>query len=279
MNNSEFTHNSGQKTSWSMVVAASSKEVLQANLLRSEEAKSAKEIFVHWHAQNAAKAFNSELARCTGDVVVMAHQDVYLPKGWAEKMIKSIEVLSDRDPKWAVAGCFGTTASGKGSGILYSSGLKRFVGEFSQEPVQVRTLDEVLLILNLRSELQFDEKLPGFHLYGTDICLEAEQAGMNCYVIPSVLLHNSKGINFLPLNFWKAYLYLRKKWRHRLPVTTPCTRITFYALPIVEDIIRSIWVSVIGKDNAGNRLSDPEKFYNDWVKPKVDDLDREIGIN
>lgn len=272
MSNSGSDNDARRRISWSLVVAANSEEILRSNLLRTGETGTAKEIFVHWQGESAAKAFNAELVRCSSDVVVFAHQDVFLPKGWATKMMESIELLSEHDPKWAVAGCFGITYSGKCAGTVYSSGLKRFVGVFSREPVQVQSLDEVLLILNRKSHLQFDVRLPGFHLYGTAICLAAEEAGMKSYAIPLIIFHNSRGINWLPLSFWKSYVYVRHRWKHRLPVVAPCTKITYGGLPIVQDIIRSAWASATGKDKVGKRVLDPEEFYNEFIRDKVAEL-------
>ena len=254
---------------WSLVVAANSKDILENNLLKSGEVDSARDIFVHWDARNAGTAFNAELERCCGDVVVFAHQDIFLPNGWSRRMMEGIKKLFELDNDWGVAGCYGITVTGKCAGSIYSSGLRRFVGEDLKSTVEVRSLDEVLLILNRNSKLKFDEMLPGFHLYGTDICLEAEEIGRKNYVIPCFLVHNSQGINWLPLSFWKAYYFLRQKWMHRLPVVTPCTKISYFCMPIVESIIKSLWTTIKRKDQSGKRLLNAEKFYYENIKGKV----------
>ena len=176
---------------WSLVVASNSDEVLKSNLLRSGEAGLAKEIIVERHASAAATAYNAGLDKCAGDVVVFAHQDVFLPSGWSKKLLQVVSRLTERDSKWGVAGVYGVTHCGNGIGYVYSTGLRRFVGRPFAEPSLARSLDEVVLILRRSSGLRFDEDLPGFHLYGTDICLEAEALGMRNYVVPCFILHNS----------------------------------------------------------------------------------------
>lgn len=255
---------------WSLVVAVNSDDLLHNNLLRSGEADSAKEIVVQRDAVNIGKAYNAGLAECTADIVVFAHQDVYLPAGWSKNLHHTIGRLTLDDPNWGVAGVFGMTASGNGTGHVYSTGLRQFVGQSIDEPIQVRTLDEMVLVLRRSAGLSFDERLPGFHLYGTDICLEAEARGMRSYVVPCFTFHNSRGIRRLPLSFWRAYLYIRWKWIESLPIQTPCTRITSGCTPIIDHILWSWWSSIREKNKPGSRVTDPERFYMEHVLPMLE---------
>jgi hypothetical protein len=250
------------------VVASNSDGVLRSTLLGSGEANLAKEIIVMRDAPSAASAYNSGIDKTTGDILVFAHQDVFLPAGWSEALFKCIKRLAEMDPSWAVAGVYGVTESGKGVGHVYSTGLKRFVGESFTGPIQVSSIDEMIIILRRSTGLRFDEKLPGFHLYGTDICLEAEAHGMRSYVLPCFALHNSVGIKYLPFNFWQGYMYLRNKWKHRLPIKTPCTAITYGCIPIIDHLARFCWSSIRGKIKPGSRVADPERFYLEHLKWK-----------
>jgi len=252
---------------WSLVVAANSDDLLHNNLLRSGESNSAKDIVVRRDAVNIGIAYNEAMAECTADIVVFAHQDVFLPDGWARKLLHAIRRLTLEDPNWGVAGVFGMTASGDGVGHVYSTGLRRFVGCAFENPFQVRSLDEMLLILRRSSGLSFDERLPGFHLYGTDICLEAEARGMRNYAVPCFTFHNSCGIKRLPLSFWQAYLYLRWKWRDRLPIQTPCTAITAGCTPIINHVLWTSWSSIREKNKPGSRVTDPQHFYMEHIFP------------
>lgn len=175
--------------------------------------------------------------------------------------------MDESNPNWGVVGIYGITNSGLGVGYAYSTGLKRFVGAPLNHPIEVRTLDEIILIIRRSSGLRFDERLPGFHLYGTDICLQAEKKGMRNYVIPCFALHNSNGIKFLPLDFWKAYLYLRRKWWHYLPIKTSCTYITKSCTPIFRNYIGRGWSTVKGKNTVGTRVENPERFYKENIDP------------
>jgi hypothetical protein len=193
--------------------------------------------------------------------VVFVHQDVFLPGGWEVKLQRALEWLYANDPRWAVAGVWGVQASGNRSGHLYCVGLGQVLGREDTGAVEVQTLDEVLLVVRKSSELQFDEKLPGFHLYATDICLEAQHRGMRCYAISAFCVHNTNGYSLLPREFWKNYLALRRKWRKRLPVTTPCTEITGFCWPAIRMNLVQWKNIVLGKDKPGKRVTDPAELY------------------
>lgn len=253
--------------SWSLVVAANSEKVLQGNLLGTGEVESATDVCVIWGARSSSSAYNYGLARTRGEVVVFAHQDVFLPKGWALRLNQCLKELTANDPQWGVAGIFGVSASGEGIGYTYSTGLGRYVGKPFRAPTPVRTLDEIILIIRRSSGLFFDEKLPGFHLYGADICLEAESRGMRNYAIPCFALHNSCGVKWLPPDFWRAYMYLRRKWWDRLPIITSCTKITKSCAPMFHHFLERSWITIKGKNKPGVRLEDPTRFYEEHIKP------------
>jgi hypothetical protein len=113
------------------------------------------------------------------------------------------------------------------------------------------------------SNLRFDERLPGYHMYGTDICLEARRRGMKSYVIPAFCIHNTNGYRMLPLQFWRSYLFMRKKWRSELPIATSCTEITFGCWPMIRwNMIRAANI-VSGRHQVLNRVRDPSRLYLD----------------
>jgi len=257
------------KMNWSLVVAVNSEEVLQGNLLRSTESTLANEIVILRQKKNASAAYNEGLAKSTGDVIVFAHQDVYLPPGWADQLTASIVKLTIKNPNWGVAGVYGVSSSGQGAGYVYSSGLRGFVGEPIFGSICVSTIDEMLLIIRRTAGLQFDEMLPGFHLYGTDICLEAGKRGMKNYIIPCFAVHNSCGITWLPFSFWKAYMYLRKKWRSRLPLITPCTKISVGCSAIFDHLLRNVYLNIRGQNKPGCRVPDPQMFYSENILPSL----------
>jgi hypothetical protein len=131
--------------------------------------------------------------------------------------------------------------------------------------VEVTSLDEVVLIVRKSSGLQFDESLPGYHFYGTDICLQARRRGMKSYAISAFCIHNTKIGNMLPWQFWRCYLFMRGKWRRELPITTPCTEITYGCWPMVHwNVVRMLNL-VRRRHKAAGPVPDPGKLYEELV--------------
>lgn len=249
------------RSKWTLVAAVNNEAVLRSCLLNSSVASQASEIILQKGYSSAALAYNAALQKAATDVVVFVHQDVFLPNGWEAKLQRALDWLSEKDPQWGVAGIWGVQASGNRSGHLYCVGLGQVLGDEYNGAIEVQTLDEVLLIVRKSSQLQFDEKLPGFHLYATDICLEAQRRGMRCYAISAFCVHNTNGYSLLPREFWKNYLTLRRKWRTRLPVTTPCTEITAFCWPAIRmNLVQ--WKNIaLRKDKPGRRVADPSELY------------------
>ena len=51
-------------------------------------------------------------------------------------------------------------------------------------------------------------------------------SGKGAYVVDAPVVHNSVPTPGLRGGYMRAYDYMRRKWRDRLPITTPVTRIT-----------------------------------------------------
>ena len=250
---------------WSLITASNDDTVLKTCLAASPCVGQARDFNVMRGYASAGAAYNAGMRQAKGEILVFAHQDVYLPPGWEDCLSKAIACLSDTDPQWAVLGVFGITRGMEPRGHLYCTGLQKVLGSPFAEPIKCDSLDEVLLVLRRSSSLSFDERLPGFHLYGTDICLEAQRRGFGSYIIPAFCVHNTAGLTFLPTAFWRAYLYVREKWVDRLPVRTPCTLITYWCLPILISILKNYRFHYLKRFPVGTRARNPGAFYNELV--------------
>jgi glycosyltransferase involved in cell wall biosynthesis len=209
--------------SLSFVIAVNNEKVLEQNALASPVFKSGHqhEILVRRGFASASAAYNDAISTTTNDIIVFMHQDIYLPDGWDERLTNSVVSLEKSGEKWGVLGCFGMSLEGAPVGYVYSNGLRRELGS-PQPPTRVQSLDEIVLVVRKSSGLQFDEMLPHFHLYGTDICLEAQRMGLRNYVVANYCIHNSLPVLRLPPEFWRCAEYLQKKWRRALPISTTC---------------------------------------------------------
>jgi hypothetical protein len=137
----------------------------------------------------------STITRLIGSVdapfVVLCHQDIRPDQGHGiDELLSAVRDLETRDERWAVAGNAG------GSRSLRV--VRRIVdphGGSSGDPlpVPVHSLDENLLIVRTGTGVRCSPGLTGFHLYGTDLCLNALEAGCRCYVIDFLVRHISPG--------------------------------------------------------------------------------------
>lgn len=202
-----------------VVVATNDQKVLESNLLRSHLVDGPG-VKVHLQSGyvSAARAYNEAIALCRHDLIVFAHQDVYLPLGWEATLFKQAALLQEEDPTWGVLGVYGVTASGSHVGYVWSSGLNTLLGKSFARPAAVASVDELLIVLRRSSGLQFDDGLPGFHLYGTDIVQTALRRGCGAYVICAPVVHNSRPVLYLPDDYVRAYDYEVSKWRAKLPI-------------------------------------------------------------
>ncbi|HYA40445.1 MAG TPA: glycosyltransferase [Syntrophobacteraceae bacterium] len=252
--------------SLTIVSAVNDEAILKSCLLQSPDLRSGVDLILQTGFSSAAEAYNDGIRKCKGDIIVFVHQDVYLPEGWVKRLKSAIGVLNDSDPNWGVLGVWGVQENGKYAGHVY---WQQAAGQHFHGGIEVVTLDELVLIVRASSGLSFDEALAGFHMYGADICLEATQRGMRCYAISAFCIHNAGGYRMLPLQFWRAYFFMRKKWRYRLPVKTTCTEITTSCWPMIRwNIIRAAHLAV-GQEMAHQRIADPGLLYRELVNRQI----------
>jgi len=175
---------------------------------------------VLWNEASASAAYATVMRDAYAEFLIFAHQDVYLPRGWFDKLEREIDRLSESDPEWAVAGLAAVRADGSWCGHLWDSGLGFLCGGPFSKPVAVASLDELLLIIRRGAKVSFDPELPRFHLYGTDIVLTAYSQGKSAYVMDVPAIHNCKAGRRIGPDYVEAYEFMVNKWRRRLPWPT-----------------------------------------------------------
>ena len=132
----------------------------------------------------------------------------------------SISRLAANGVDWAVLGVFGVTLTGQHVGQAWSSGLNAAIGRSFEAPEPVQSLDELLIVLRRSSGIRFDDNLPGFHLYGTDVVQAAIAAGKGAYAVHAPVIHNSRPCLYLGRDYFQAYQHLTQKWHAQLPVVS-----------------------------------------------------------
>jgi glycosyl transferase family 2 len=244
------------------VVTVNKRDILENNFLASPclLRPHPHQILIQEGYQSAAKAYNDAIDRSENDLVVFAHQDMIFPGPWLSQLWTSVNFLDSQAPNWGVLGCGGTASDGHGRGHLYSTGLG-ILGEPFERPVPVRVLDEIVLIFRKSSGLRFDDALPHFHLYGTDICLRAEKAGKTNYVIPAFSIHNTHPGLILPEEFYDCCSHIKQEWKESLPIQTPCIRLTRSNLPIYRRRLLEVYLKYVRRKEAtGERVKNVQQL-------------------
>lgn len=244
-----------------IVAAVNDEDVLERNLMASQIVRESRvTLNCYRGAACASEAYNKGLDETSAAIIVFAHQDVYLPDAWAGQLAQAISRIEQVDPDWGVIGAFGVDLAGRNIGHAWSTGLNAKLGGKFTEPVACRSVDEFVIVLNRKCGVRFDEGLPGFHLYGTDIVLSAAEAGFKSYVADIPVIHNSKPVVGYAGGYSDAWQYMRSKWSPRLPVPTLTVPLTRSGLPLLRARFR-LWKSKARRmRRAGNPLTAPQAF-------------------
>lgn len=231
------------------IVAVNDRDELDANLLDSPAARSARHqwILVDNAENQQYKAISPlyfEAAQnARHDLVFFMHQDLYLPEGWEENVARALLQLERHHPEWGVIGAAGAIAA-----VENGDSPKQLKGHWCDPhgyhrlgplPHQVESLDEQWLGLRKKSGLQFDPDLPGFHCYGIDISLAAREAERKSFAIDAFVWHkyrDSRGrliscagespkirgrwTESFMAEFNPSADYVEKKWSKYLPFQT-----------------------------------------------------------
>lgn len=253
----------GSELPITFVVAVNNLEVLKRNLLASPclQGETGHQILVQENYGSAAAAYNEGLRKAVNNVVVFLHQDLFLPRAWLAQLEKGLRQLEEMDSSWGVAGCWGARADGQLCGHIYSSGLGVLGREF-ECPIPVQTLDEIVLVLRKDSGLRFDDALPNFHLYGTDICMRAAIRGQRNYVISAFCIHNTRQLLALPEEFYGCYACIKRAWEKYLPIQTTCIKVSRFDADIHLRNAKELLRRVVPRKRRrpAERVSDPERI-------------------
>jgi SAM-dependent methyltransferase len=175
------------------VACVNDEDQLESNLRRSPcfWPGSPHELLLMREQRSAADGLAAGIAEASNDLVVLVQQDMYLPLGWDRQFASQFAQAEAQYGPIGVAGLFG---------IQFRDGEVRHVGQIIdrdtlldrgvQLPAAVDVLDEVLLAVRRSSGLRADPEL-GFHLYGADLCLNAQKLGLRNVVLRAPAYHNS----------------------------------------------------------------------------------------
>ncbi|WP_428939622.1 hypothetical protein [Fontivita pretiosa] len=241
-----------------VIAAVNDEQILAANLARSPMLQDGtiRLIVERGHA-GAASAYNAGLARSVVDVAIFAHQDVYFPRGWQDKLNDAIDSLEEAGHRWAVLGVWGIRHDGRFAGHVWCSGGNREYHVRVDGPTEVASIDEVVIVLNCATGLRFDQRLPGFHLYATDLACTARQRGLGTFVFDAPVVHNSHWDPQLDVGYFRAYRFMARKWAAQLPLLTCVLPVERVPWRLYQRWIKFELIRLCGRIRSFPRHPDP----------------------
>lgn len=247
---------------FTVACASNNDAILTANLARSPMFQTGVPLHLERNAPSAAIAYNRALDATTAPIVVFAHHDVYLPKGWETTLAARLAEVQTADPDWALFGAFGVGLDHSHIGPVWSSSIGQIVGRVPMQPTRVQSYDELLIVLRRDAGIRFDDAAPGWHMYGTDIVQTARARGLHAYAGALPTIHNDRYHEALRNDFVECYQFMRRKWRADLPLRTPIIKISRSGLHLYRNRWRDRASAdfranmAVGVDHTPERLTD-----------------------
>ncbi len=170
------------------------------------------------------QGLNRLIAAARGRYIVLCHQDLLAIDPRA-RLDECLTQLGTHAPDWAVVGNSGHDDRGrKRQRLTDRYGYDMTAGPL---PARVDSLDENFLLLRRDAALGFSHDLSGFHLYGTDLCLQADLRGRSAWVVDFHMEHLGQGR--VDASFAACMTGFGQKYRRALrprSVITPSVRLT-----------------------------------------------------
>ena len=137
---------------------------------------------------NLSEAINAGLDRAHHELIVVVHEDVYLPPEWQICFESALRAIEERDPDWGVLGTTGWTEAAVRVGHWRDPyGYRNTFAD--QLFIEAKRIDEQVMVLGRSHKLRPDPRLPGIHHIGEDLPLVARGMGLRTYVVNAQSIH------------------------------------------------------------------------------------------
>ena len=171
---------------------------------------------------SAASAFRDGVERAHHDWVVFCHQDVYFPRGSGAALERVLGSIPHAQRTRTVIGFAGLGLDTDGREFHAGIVLDRFRRYDWPAAETAISLDEFAIVLARDTELTIDEDL-GWHLWATDLCLQANLQRFPPARIEHLLLfHNSLSDFVLPEAYHVSAKKLAAKYSHVPRIRSLC---------------------------------------------------------
>jgi hypothetical protein len=198
--------------SLAVVVPVNNEEEFEGNVLASPGLREGGcEIVPVRSATSAADGFAKGLQRTKADWIIYCHQDVYFPEDAARAIWRAAQVIEP-------VNCSRTLFGFAGMAMANNRPVRAGGCIWSGEPLVLDcgsarsaiSLDEFAVVLHRSCLYRIDPKL-GWHLWATDLCLQALREAWPASIEP-ILLHHNSTCGSLPAEFFESMRILKAKW-------------------------------------------------------------------
>ncbi len=227
----------------------------------------------------AGAALNHGASLARHDVVVFAHQDVYLHS--VDRLAAVAAHLAGE--QWGVLGANGFSRGAESVGMIRDR--VQLIGSDEVVPREVDSLDEVLFMVRrdrvLSHPLTEDPDL-AWHAYAVEYGLRMRRLGLGVGAANLAVTHNSLTINLARLDV--AHRRVAALYPERLPVQTTCGEVgerssTWKDAPVIRDHRwRLRWLRSSKRAMAARQVLDVPVVLGD-IRMDVDDLNTGGRLN
>ncbi len=174
-------------------------------------------------AASPADALAQALPHCQADWVLIAHQDVYFPRGFGRRLNALLSQVAPEDRARTLIGFAGVGVD-REAGRTVPAGLVIDRGSRFDHPASdsAMSIDELAVVVSRDTLLRIDPAL-GWHLWATDLCLQAiEQHKVFGRIVRVPLFHNSSNDYTLGEAFHRSASVLAARHAGFGPIVTLC---------------------------------------------------------
>tara|TARA_Y100000815_G_scaffold172409_2_gene156934 strand:- start:90052 stop:91599 length:1548 start_codon:yes stop_codon:yes gene_type:complete len=140
---------------------------------------------------DAYRGLNYMMSRASGETLVLCHQDL-LAYDSMSILDQKLAELAEIDPDWGLAGNAGYSDE-RGHFVECISDMGGYQRRTCPLPAPVVSLDENFILVRNSVRIGPSADLEGFHMYGTDMVVQAAISGRKSYVIEFHVEHRGNG--------------------------------------------------------------------------------------
>lgn len=220
----------GPEVPMTFVACVNDDAQLDANLRRSPclRGDTQHELLVFRNCATAAEGLNAGIEQARHELVVLVHQDVYLPDRWPARLTAQWHLAQSQGGSVGIAGVFGVLDRRVPFDAIGRVVHRDRLLSHRNLPCDVDGLDELLMVVPRDTPLRVDPEL-GWHLYGTDLALQAQDRNLRVVVVDSLCHHNSL-TGRVPWKYRESERVLARKWKGKLPIHTNLSSIDAWLL-------------------------------------------------